>query len=73
MATGVPHRDNKQRKIPIELVYSGKKEDRDILETQFRPLNKISCINGENENKFFFDDLIHCCICYIPGTKKKSN
>lgn len=72
MATGVPHRDNKQRKIPIKLVYSGKKEDRDILETQFRPLNKISCINGENENKFFFDDNFNTLLYLLhSGYKEK--
>lgn len=58
MATGVPSNlPKKITKIPVELVYKGKKREEEVLNKDFCDFMNVGSVNGNNEeNKFFFGD-----------------
>lgn len=57
MATGVSPKDKLSKKmVPITLTYEGKTEQSEILARTFLPFEKVSSINGDSANRFFFGD-----------------
>lgn len=56
MATGVSHK--KIKKIPIEVSYSGKTEEKEVLTLGYNRYKKIAEINGTGNNQFYFGDNI---------------
>ena len=59
MATGVPpKKGSKKSKIPVELSYEGKEDEKEIISRAMVEFNKMFSISGDGDNKFFFGDNI---------------
>lgn len=57
MATGVSPKNKKSRKkVPITLAYEGKIDESEILVKEYLPYKKVSSVNSESFNRFFFGD-----------------
>lgn len=57
MATGIPPKEGiKRRKIAVSLSYDDKEDYQSVLHHDFPPFHKITSVNGEGENRFFFGD-----------------
>lgn len=57
MSTGVsPKTKTIRKKLPITLTYEGKVEQKEIFAKPFLTFEKISAINGNSLNRFFFGD-----------------
>ncbi len=57
MSTGVsPNTKTIRKKLPITLTYEGKLDKSVIFTKQFLSFEKLSAVNGEGQNQFFFGD-----------------
>ena len=57
MATGIPPKSKtKQKKIPVQVMYEGKKDALKILSKPFDNYTEQVAINGGGNNRFFFGD-----------------
>lgn len=59
MATGIPSKKQNNNKIPITLMYEGKKDKDSIIYNDGVEFKKVASVNGDSDNSLFYGDNLY--------------
>lgn len=59
MATGIPSKKQNNNKIPITLMYEGKKDKDSIIHNDGVEFKKVASVNGDSDNSLFYGDNLY--------------